>query len=172
MISKSELRKKLIEKRKTIDTDSLSEAICEKIKALEVYKNSINIFAYYPLPYEVDIKSLFEDKTKNWYLPKVNGENMEFYEYKIDDTLKKGAFGVLEPSLDKICNKNPDLIIVPALSVDKAGYRLGYGKGYYDRYLNKFKSQIKTLCPIFSDLLIDVLPKENHDKNVDIVLTE
>ena len=172
MISKSELRKILIEKRKTIDTDGLSKIICEKIKDLEIYKNSKNIFAYYPLPYEVDIKSLFEDKTKNWYLPKVSNENMEFYEYKIGDTLKKGAFEVLEPSIDKICNKNPDLIIVPALSVDKAGYRLGYGKGYYDRFISNLKCHVPTLVPIFSELLIDVLPKEKHDKNVDIVLTE
>ena len=79
MINKSELRKILIEKRKTVKTDRLSKIICEKIRKCELYKNARNIFAYYPLPYEVDIKLLFEDKTKNWFLPKVNGENLEFY---------------------------------------------------------------------------------------------
>ena len=172
MISKSELRKILTEKRKTIDTNSLSKIICEKIMENDVYKNAKNIFAYYPLPYETDIKPLFEDKTKNWFLPKVNGENLDFYEYKIGDKLKQGAFGVYEPCGEKPFIYYPDLIIVPALSVDKEGFRLGYGKGYYDRLISSLKYSVPTLVPIFSEFLTDTLPKEKHDKKIDVVVTE
>ncbi|MBQ7450370.1 5-formyltetrahydrofolate cyclo-ligase, partial [bacterium] len=63
-------------------------------------------------------------------------------------------------------------IIVPALSVDKNHYRLGYGKGYYDRFLNNFSVLPKTLTPIFSELIIEKLPRESHDKKIDIIITD
>ena len=47
MISKSELRKQLLNKRKTLDTKVLSELLCKKILDTDVYKNAKNIFAYY-----------------------------------------------------------------------------------------------------------------------------
>ena len=173
MINKSELRKILIEKRRTIDTNSLSKVICEKITKLEVYKSAKTIFAYYPLPYEVDISVLFKDKTKNWFLPKVSGEDMEFYRYTLGDKLVKGKFGVYEPVSDNISDLLPDLIIVPALSVDKNNYRLGYGKGFYDRFLAKYeKKQPLTLTPIFSELVVCSLPVDNFDKKIDIIITD
>ena len=173
MISKSDLRKQLIEKRKTLNIEKLSKLICKKIIACEAYKTSKNIFAYYPKPFEVDITPLFEDESKIWFLPKVNGENLEFYEYKNGDRLKTGEFGVKEP----ICNKKtdiiPDLIIVPALSADKNNYRIGYGKGFYDRFLNSFKKICpQTLTPIFSDLIAEKLPTEKYDKKIDMIIFE
>ena len=51
--------------------------------------------------------------------------------------LKEGSFGVLEPTEDLPVADNPEnaLMVVPALSLDSFGYRLGYGGGYYDRFL-------------------------------------
>ena len=97
---------------------------------------------------------------------------MEFYEYKTGDTLIKGTFGVLEPNTDKKTDIIPDLIIVPALSADKNGFRLGYGKGYYDRFISNLKKSVPTLVPIFSELITENLPTEPHDKKVDVIVTE
>lgn len=170
MISKTELRKQFIEKRKLLDTKILSNLICKKILMTEVYKNSKNIFAYYPKTYEVDISLLLEDKTKNWFLPKVEGNNLQFYKYSGE--LKKGVFGVYEPLNSSPAEIIPDLIIVPALCVDKTGYRLGYGKGYYDRFLSGYNNPPKTLTPIFSELVIEKLPVEATDKKIDIIICE
>ncbi|MEP7110498.1 MAG: 5-formyltetrahydrofolate cyclo-ligase [Ferruginibacter sp.] len=56
-----------------------------------------------------------------------------------DDTIfKTNRFGIEEP-VDGI-NMYPaeiDLVIVPLLSFDKNGNRVGYGKGYYDRFLKQ-----------------------------------
>ena len=54
---------------------------------------------------------------------------------------------------------------------DKNGYRLGYGKGYYDKYFskNKYKTSIGLS---FEKLLQEEIPKEKHDKNVDLIITE
>ena len=168
MISKTELRKQLLNKRKTLNTKILSNLICKKITDLKQYKTAKNIFAYYPKAYEVDISPLFEDNKKNWFLPKVIDNDMEFIEYHLGDNLIKSEFGVLEPIGEKTLIK-PDLIIVPALSADKKGYRLGYGKGFYDRFLEK---QICTsISPVFSDLMVEALPIEKHDKKINIIVS-
>lgn len=56
-----------------------------------------------------------------------------------DETIfKPNRFGIEEP-VDGI-NMIPteiDLVIVPLLSFDKQGNRVGYGKGYYDRFLKR-----------------------------------
>ena len=168
MISKTELRKQLLNKRKTLNTKVLSDLICKKIIDLKQYKTAKNIFAYYPKTYEVDISPLFEDTEKNWFLPKVIGENMEFIKYNLGDNLVKSEFGVFEPIGEKTIVK-PDLIIVPALSADKKGYRLGYGKGYYDRFLAN--QNCKTVSPVFADLMVDELPIEKYDKKIDIIVS-
>lgn len=75
---------------------------------------------------------------------------MEFYFIKSMDDLEKGTFGVLEPAPEK-CVKayafEKALCIVPGLSFDMKGYRLGYGKGYYDRFLSAHPRLVKMgLC--------------------------
>lgn len=172
MISKIDLRKKLIKKRKTLNTKILSNLVCEKIMTQKEYIEAKFIFAYYPKSFEIDITPLFKDENKKWFLPKTDGEDLKFYEYKFGDELIKGDFGVYEPVIDTETTIIPDLIIVPALSVDKNNYRLGYGKGYYDRFLNSFYSPPKTLTPIFSELIVEKLPTEPHDRKIDIVITE
>ncbi len=47
------------------------------------------------------------------------------------------SFGLMEPlaSNHVVVPEELDFIIVPALTYDLDGYRLGWGGGYYDRYL-------------------------------------
>lgn len=58
---------------------------------------------------------------------------LEFHVWHPTDTLKPGAFGVLEPARgEKLI---PDVLLVPTLGFTDQGARLGYGGGYYDRTL-------------------------------------
>ena len=63
-----------------------------------------------------------------------------------------------------------DLIIVPALTYDYAGYRIGYGGGYFDRYLRGLPAF--TIGLAREHLLMDTLPREPHDIAVKCVVTE
>ena len=172
MISKSELRKQLLDKRKTLNIEKLSALLCEKIIETKEYKIAKNIFAYYPKEYEVDISSLFNDKEKNWFLPKVVGKEMEFIKYNVGERLIKSEFGVFEPEGEKT-SLIPDLIIVPALSADKNGYRLGYGRGFYDRFLsNADFNNVTTMSPVFFDLIVEKLPVEIHDIRISKVISD
>ena len=71
---------------------------------------------------------------------------------------------------DEIKWYNLDLILLPLVAVDKAGYRLGKGGGYYDTTLLDI-SRSKThpiLCGAgFNNQLVDVVPKHEWDIRLD-----
>ncbi len=48
----------------------------------------------------------------------------------------QGVWGIAEPKADKPALE-PDILIVPLLAFDRAGWRLGYGGGFYDRTLRR-----------------------------------
>ena len=55
---------------------------------------------------------------------------MEFYYITSVEDLEKGTFGVMEPIIAQ-CEKVTDfstVFVVPGLSFDAKGYRLGYGR--------------------------------------------
>ena len=62
------------------------------------------------------------------------------------------------------------LIIVPALTFDREGCRLGYGGGYYDRFLRGVGAYCVGLAR--ERLVRDKLPKEPHDISVNCVISE
>jgi 5-formyltetrahydrofolate cyclo-ligase len=64
-----------------------------------------------------------------------------------------------------------DLILVPALAVDRAGHRLGRGGGSYDRALARVTPGRTVLGVVHDDEVLDALPFESHDRLVDGALT-
>jgi 5-formyltetrahydrofolate cyclo-ligase len=62
-----------------------------------------------------------------------------------------------------------ELIIVPALAVNKDGHRIGYGKGFFDQFI-KSHSHIKTLTVVLDFQVINELPIEKHDQQVQTLI--
>lgn len=67
------------------------------------------------------------------------------------------------------------IVIVPALAVDRNGARLGRGAGYYDRALaNVPRSSAGgplRVALIYQEEFFETLPAEMHDEKVDVVIT-
>lgn len=168
MQKKTELRKTAKELRKNLDIKAISHKICEKIRALEEFKNAQNVMIFYPLKDEIDLLELLYEG-KNFFLPRMTGLNLNVCPYKKGDKLEVKQFGVKEPKTHPVAPKLIDLIIVPALMIDSKNYRLGYGKGFYDRLITK--TNAKTVVGLPKELFIEELPTEAHDKAVDIVIT-
>ncbi|EUJ41678.1 5-formyltetrahydrofolate cyclo-ligase [Brochothrix campestris] len=61
-----------------------------------------------------------------------------------------------------------DLLIVPGVAFNTAGYRIGFGGGYYDRLLGIYRGT--TISLAFSEQLVTELPVEAHDLPVQTVL--
>ena len=99
--------------------------------------------------------------------------NMSFYYINSFDDLITGSFGIREPDITKCKIAVPDdntLIIVPGLSFDRFGYRLGYGKGYYDKFLSKHK--IKTIGLCYKECLVEKIDTDKFDYKIDEVITD
>ena len=66
-------------------------------------------------------------------------------------------------------------VIAPALAVDTDGGRLGQGGGWYDRVLRHAPAQALVIATVFDEEVYDAtvrpLPREPHDRAVDIVAT-
>ena len=92
------------------------------------------------------------------------------------DALVKGAFGQPEPAVIPGDNPvDPDVMVVPALAVDRKGCRLGYGRGYYDRFISGLRGkrvQPFLVAPVFSFQLVDSLPIDPWDEMLHCVVTE
>ena len=110
---------------------------------------------------------------KRVLLPKcLPGRAMEARLVRSGDDLRPGAFGIPEPldACPTVDSGEIDLILVPALCYDLSCRRLGQGGGYYDRYLAGYGGRTVGLCR--EGLLQRELPVEDHDRAVDLVLTE
>ena len=168
MEGKNDLRIKAKNLRKNLQMSIISENLVKLIKQNEVYKNSHNVMLFYPTKCEVDLLSLLQDD-KNFYLPKVNGQNLNVCAYKPGDKLEKSSMGIYEPLSEPINSKFLDLVIVPALMADRHGYRLGYGGGYYDRFLSD-NPEIKKIVAVPKELYVEELPHEKYDIKIDLVI--
>ncbi len=180
MISdKNALRKELREIRKyDSDKKCKDNHICRLfLESNLLFKVDI-VFMYYSVSDEVDTSALISElRNKNIVVafPKCtdNEGNMIFYLVASDDGLIDGMYGIKEPDTSRCTAAVPtenSLCVVPALSFDLQGYRLGYGKGYYDRFLEKFTGASVGLCR--ENCLRDYLPRNEFDKKVDFLVTE
>lgn len=59
-----------------------------------------------------------------------------------------------------------DLVVVPALAVDRQGTRLGRGGGSYDRALARVPADVLTVALLHDGELVDALPCDEHDVTV------
>jgi len=49
---------------------------------------------------------------------------------------------------------------------------LGYGAGLYDRFLENIRTDAKTIGVAFDFQILDTVPTEPHDKQLDMIVTE
>ena len=72
----------------------------------------------------------------NLILPRVDGKVLQWVEWSGDASTLVEAKGLLEPIGPPLTDiSSIDVVIVPALHIDRDGYRLGQGGGFYDRAL-------------------------------------
>lgn len=98
-----------------------------------------------------------------WLLPVLlPDDDLDWAVY--DGELAAGRRGVLEPTGPRLgveAIARCDVVLVPALLVDRAGNRLGKGGGSYDRALARATGL--TVALVHDEELVDAVPHEPHD---------
>lgn len=178
MQTKNEIRREFKLKRlemNTFDCDKLSDMICNKIINLKCYKQASNILMYSSIQNEVNLHKLLTHANsleKNIYLPKVEGDNMEFYKLTNLSELQIGSYNILEPPQGQLYNNSPDsIILIPGIAFSVNGARIGFGKGYYDRYLSQ-KAFIAKIGVAYEWQTVRQWNTNKFDINMDMIVTE
>ncbi|MFI6868301.1 5-formyltetrahydrofolate cyclo-ligase [Nocardia sp. NPDC050406] len=94
-------------------------------------------------------------------------------EYLGPERLRRARYGLLEPDGEPLDGALglAEVILVPALAVDRRGVRLGRGAGYYDRSLHEARAGARLVAVVRDDELVEALPEEPHDRRMGWALT-
>jgi 5-formyltetrahydrofolate cyclo-ligase len=89
-------------------------------------------------------------------------------------TLVPAGRGLREPPGERLgvgAVAGADLIVAPALAVDRRGMRLGRGGGSYDRALARVPAGVPVVALLHDGELVDRVPEAAHDQRVTGVIT-
>lgn len=177
---KTELRNFIKEERRNLTADDkakLDSGVARNVFRLYQYRAAKTVMVYVSTPIEVDtfqiIKGAWKDGKKVAVPRCIPGTRlMEFHYITSFDDLSPGTFKVLEPdpSLPTVDDFAGCLMLLPALSLDYLGFRLGYGKGYYDRYMSRFNGSCAGIC--YSANVRRHMYHGRFDRPVDVIVTE
>ena len=177
---KQELRKKYKEKRRAVSHTQkleLDTSLCRNITDLACFKRAHTLLLFYPSFQEPDLLGVAREALKMgkkiaFPLCDTETRTMTFRYVTSFDELMAGSYSIPEPPADApMYDGNANTVcVVPALSFDKDGYRLGYGGGYYDKFLKNFSGI--SIGAVYADFLCDALPRGYYDISVDILVSE
>jgi 5-formyltetrahydrofolate cyclo-ligase len=98
--------------------------------------------------------------------------DLDWASYEGPDSLRPGPRGLTEPAepprgVTGIASA--DLVLLPAVAVDRQGWRLGRGGGSYDRALTRVGSPVPTVGLLYDGELLDEVPVGQHDQRVRLI---
>jgi hypothetical protein len=94
---------------------------------------------------------------------------LEFREWEPGVATAPGVFGLPVPQSAALV---PDVLLMPPVGFDGAGYRLGYGGGYFDRTLASRSPQPLKIGLARGMSHIETIHPQPHDIPMDFVITE
>ncbi|MDP1956852.1 MAG: 5-formyltetrahydrofolate cyclo-ligase [Rhodocyclaceae bacterium] len=129
----------------------------------------------WPVRAEVDCRPLMLDLIRaGWQaaMPTVvtPAAPMQFRAWSPDAPMTTDPFGIPVPQTAHCVT--PDVVLLPLVAVDPAGYRLGYGGGYFDRTLAAAVPRPLTIGVGFELAIVPDIHPEPHDIPLDIIVTE
>jgi 5-formyltetrahydrofolate cyclo-ligase len=157
--TKESLRQQAEKRRRTLAPADLDDALGGLLEA------ATTVAAYVPIGNEPRISL-----RPGWLVPVVTEDwDLDWARYDGGLAPRSGLLEPTGPRLGREALASCDLVLVPALLVDRHGTRLGKGGGCYDRALPRTTGL--TVALLHDDELVEELPSEPHDVRVDAVAT-
>lgn len=122
-------------------------------------------------PETSDINQEILSSGKTLFVPRLLKNNdLEWVSWDGDKSKLITSGKTLEPVGEAVNDLELDVIILPALHVDRSGNRLGQGGGSYDRALARSRAWSIALLHR-GELTSEILPVEPHDQKVKAAAT-
>jgi 5-formyltetrahydrofolate cyclo-ligase len=130
---------------------------------------------YWPFRSEIDVRELAHRHVEAGgivALPVIVEKNaaVQFWRWRSEVPMSRGLFNIPIPGECDIVA--PDVLIVPLVGFDRAGYRLGYGGGYYDRTLAASHPRPRTLAIAFAESELETIYPQPHDIPMSRIITD
>jgi 5-formyltetrahydrofolate cyclo-ligase len=156
---------------------SAGEAVARFACAVPEFQQANRVAAYVALEDEMPTRAILDAvlaSGRALLLPRLVAAGMEFAAVEDLASLRRGAFGVLEPAASSgALELGPsDLVFVPGVAFDRCGGRLGRGGGYYDRAFPPALAAPLLIGLAFSFQLVEVVPMGPSDRRVGLVVSE
>lgn len=136
------------------------------------------VSGFWPFRDEINLRPLLHkahERGATVCLPVVvaRRQPLVFRRWTPETEMQVAAFGVEIPPDDaEVCR--PDILLVPMLAFDRAGYRLGYGGGFYDRTLSELRASGEALAlgVAFAGQEVARVPRGPDDERLDAIITD
>lgn len=172
-MKKQDLRTEFKKKRAALsplDLHERSEKICQRLfSSFQLEGKIVSLFLPIEKFKEINTYIILEKgKTigTRFALPKTNFSNhsLKHYIFESNDQLEITEWGIPEPKSGKVIDSSKiDFVLIPLLTVDHKGHRVGYGKGFYDRFLENCSPHCTFVGLHLFDELSDIEDVGDHD---------
>ncbi|HEY6895775.1 MAG TPA: 5-formyltetrahydrofolate cyclo-ligase [Rhodocyclaceae bacterium] len=98
------------------------------------------------------------------------GAAMVFHAWQPTSEMRHGPHGTVVPA--EAHPALPDVLLLPLVAFDPAGFRLGYGGGYFDRTLAALRPRPLTVGVGFELARTETIHPAAHDIPLEVIVTE
>ena len=177
---KKELRRTIRAKMRNEWTEeyrqTVSEHVCQQIETFLPFVRSHCIALYCAMPDEVDLTAILEryQGEKRLLIPRVEGDEINFYAYQSDSLVTSEDYKILEPTAaveEAVDIAEIELILVPGLAFDPHGGRMGRGKGFYDRFFARCPHALR-VAVTSSMQIVEQIPLEPWDVTMHYIISD
>jgi len=175
-VGKGALRRRLVAARMAMSGDDRAAAgrlLRDHVLSLPQVASAGTIAAYYSVGSEPATHSLVYALWKRGsyvVLPILLPDgDLDWASYEGPDSVVAGPRGLVqpaEPPRGRGTVARADVVLAPAVAVDRSGNRLGRGGGSYDRALARVGEQVPVIALLYDTELLDEVPVEPHDQAV------
>jgi 5-formyltetrahydrofolate cyclo-ligase len=183
-MNKPQLRKEMLARRDALPAAQIkrnAEAFTDALARLPEYAAARSVLATMAIGSEWDTRPFLERARadgKAIVLPRLTPPPRRLALHVVDDLdrhLVPGVWDIPEPDPERcaaIDLAGVDFAVVPALAVDRQGFRLGYGAGYFDRLLAGRGARPFCVNALPAAFWVEGLPHEPHDVPLDLLIDE
>lgn len=177
--AKRDVRRRVLETRDATDEAARARdatEVTERVLALPEIEAASTVLAFSSFGSELPMLPMIEALVARGIrvgLPVIVGTEIEARTWRPGEPTTTTSFGAEEPADGAPVDPSSiDVILTPAVAVDRTGRRVGYGGGFYDRFLPRTRDDAVRVAVVLAEQLVDEdLPAGSFDLRVDAIVT-